>query len=356
MVSPDTIWYNILGLLQSSNVHVQRETFKKKLKAICDKFGKRRDEIGIITGARAEVYFYGEWRAVKFEAIQELAAKGTDLIFIEKEGIIEDLEKYADKYGVAMVNSRGYLTEYAHDLMKAADESGGNVIIITDYDLAGVNLASKCPEDIDWITMDDDTLAYFDLNKGTSSNYNKSLVVDTTSKKLKKHISEVMKNDVRFSNLDIDFLEDNRIEIKAVIAAVGPERFWKFIQERLEKLFPKRNYNRAILPPTKDPDIDEIDLYPNGIRSLMLRVRKVRDDAVAKKEKEIESSMENVDGFLDVSEKKKENKVSVKNAVIENKDIKKLEAEAVEVCNKMRIEIEEPNEDEDEDEDEDTEN
>ena len=64
-----------------------------------------------------------------------------------------------------MVNSRGYLTEFAHDLMVSASNSGANIMIMTDYDLSGVNLASKCSEDAIWITMDEETLAYFNLDK-----------------------------------------------------------------------------------------------------------------------------------------------------------------------------------------------
>jgi hypothetical protein len=322
--------------MQKLGIHVQRESFKSRIKKICDAYGVRRDSIGLVTGARAAVYFNGEWLSVSFDAIEDLAGKGTDVVFIEKEGIIEELKEFADKYGVAMVNSRGYLTEYAQDLMRAADAAGGNVIIISDYDLSGINLSSKCPKNITWITMDDATLQYFGLKKDDN------IVVDATHKDLIDSVTKLKNTDARFMNLDIEFLKTSRIEINAIIAIVGEERFWEFIMYKLKELFPTRNLNRAIELPTKDPDLDEIDLYPNGIRSLMLRVRKVRDDAAAKKEKEIESSQEKVEGFLDVSEKKKENIAAVKKAVAENKDIKELEAEAVEVCNRKGIEIEEP--------------
>jgi hypothetical protein len=92
------------------------------------------------------------------------------------------LKEHADKYGIAMVNSREYLVEYAHDLVKAAKGSGAHIIIMTDYDLSGVNLASECSEDISWITMDDITLQYFGLPK------NKSIVVLATNTKLIDHV------------------------------------------------------------------------------------------------------------------------------------------------------------------------
>jgi hypothetical protein len=267
--SPDTIWYLLLPIMEKYNIDVSRKYFKTLLRKICDKFGRKRSEIGVITGARAELYFDGRWRSVSFDAIGELAQNGTDIVFIEKEGIIDELKPHADKYGIAMVNTRGYLVEYAHDLMAAAVELGANIIIETDYDLSGVNLASKCTEDIPWVTMNDDTLEYFGLVK------DKRIVVRATNTKLIDHIEEIIGVDERFQNLDIEFLKTSRIEINAVIAAVGDVRFWKFIMDTLQELYPTRNYNRAIELPSKDTDADETDLYPIAIRKLIRYVREV---------------------------------------------------------------------------------
>ena len=45
----------------------------------------------------------------------------------------------------------------------------------------------------------------------------------------------------------IDYLDTRkRIEIDAVLAKVGSERFWNFILNELDEKFPNRNYNRAI--------------------------------------------------------------------------------------------------------------
>jgi hypothetical protein len=239
--------------MEKLNIHVTREYFKSLLRKICNKYGKKRSEVGIITGARAELYFDDRWESVSFDAIEELAQKGTDIIFIEKEGIIDELKPHADKYGIAMVNSRGYLTEYAHDLIEAAKELGANIVIITDYDLSGANLASKCSQDIPWVTMDDGTLEYFDLQKDST------IVVEATNKKLIERVEEIIEEDARFADLDIDFLRTSRIEINAVIAQVGDQRFWKFIMDKLQQLYSTRNYNRAIKLPSQDLGSDETD-------------------------------------------------------------------------------------------------
>jgi hypothetical protein len=331
--SPDTIWYLLLPIMEKYNINVTRKHFKILLKKICDKFGKKRSEIGVITGARAEMYFDGRWRSVSFDAIGELAQMGTDIIFIEKEGIIDELKEHADKYGIAMVNSRGYLVEYAHDLIKAAKTSGANIIIITDYDLSGVNLASKCGKHVHWITMDDNTLQYFGLAK------DKRIVVRATNTKLIEHIKEVMQNDERFADLDIKFLDTSRIEINAVIAAVGDVRFWKFILDKLQELYPTRNYNRAIELPSKDTDADETDLYPNAMRGLIRHFRGLVRDAVEEIEEKIEKDQEEVTGFLEVEAQKKKNKELVIKTIAENEDIKEIESHATELCNSCGIDI-----------------
>jgi hypothetical protein len=337
-MSIDTLWYNLLSLMQQLNIHVKRESFKARLKKICDMCGIRRDQLNLITGARAELYFNGTWESVSFDAIDELAAKGTDIIFIEKEGIPDELREFADKYGIAMVNSRGYLTEFAHDLMIAARSSGANIVVITDYDLSGVNLASKCSEDAIWITMDDETLAYFHLDKHRDA---KELVINATNTKLISSVTKLRDNDIRFCNLDITFLATKRIEINAVLAKVGPEKFWEFIMFILKKHYPKRNYNRAIELPSKDPDMDETDLYPPAIRSLFLHVREVRDTTVKTTEEQIESEQEEVEGFLEVEEQKKKNVDRVKKVIADNEDVKKIEAEIAELCHNMGIDISE---------------
>jgi hypothetical protein len=331
--SPDTIWYLLLPVMEKYNIDVSRKYFKTLLKNICNKFAKKRSEIGVITGARAEMYFDGRWESVSFDAIEELAQKGTDIVFIEKEGIIDELKEHADKYGIAMVNSRGYLVEYAHDLIDTAKSSGANIIIITDYDLSGVNVAAKCGKHVHWITMDDTTLKYFGLAK------DKRIVVRATNTKLIDHIKEIMQTDKRFAELDIEFLKTSRIEINAVIAAVGDIRFWKFIVDKLRELYPTRNYNRAIKLPSKDLEDDETDLYPNAIKKLILHIREVVEEVVEEPEKKISSEQEKVKGFLEIEVQKKKNKEIVMKVIAGNDEIKKIESSTNKLCESLGIDL-----------------
>lgn len=68
MRSTDTIWYLLLPDMQRFGIEVSRDWFKTLIKQICDKAHKKRANLGIITGARAELYFDGDWESVSFDA------------------------------------------------------------------------------------------------------------------------------------------------------------------------------------------------------------------------------------------------------------------------------------------------
>ena len=85
--------------------------------------------------------------------------------------------------------------------------------------------------------------------------------------------------------------------------------------------------------------MDETDLYPPAIRSLILHVRDIRNDAVEITEIQIELDQQKVEGFLEIVEQKKKNKDSVKQVIADNEDIKKVEAEIAELCRDDGIDI-----------------
>jgi hypothetical protein len=136
------------------------------------------------------------------------------------------LTDYADKYGVAMVNTRGHLTEYGKDLMRAAKASGAHVVIMADYDATGVKIASESPLDMPWIGINDATLEYFGLTRESVS-----ISSDTTANKAYirklvttgRHPSDATNDnagerDNRFKDVDVNFLDNERVEIDAILA------------------------------------------------------------------------------------------------------------------------------------------
>ena len=177
-----TVWYLFLPIMEKFGIEVNRDTITGYIRDLCKAAGVTRESLGIFAGARAELYFDGGWSSVSFGKIRDLAEKGTDIVCIEKQGVPEVLTEWADKYGIALLNSRGHLTEYGKDLMDAARRSGALVVIMVDYDLPGIKIASETPIDMPWIGVNFATLEYFHLTKvevsipGESNQYKNMLL------------------------------------------------------------------------------------------------------------------------------------------------------------------------------------
>jgi Protein of unknown function C-terminus (DUF2399) len=145
------IYYALRKILIEKGIKVaSREHITGSIKDVCERLGKKvrgvgfkRHELGIIAAARAQLYFRGESIGVGIDEISDLAQVGTDLIIIEKEGAVEALAPFADKYGIALVYTRGFLTEYAIELSELAEKSGCNVAILTDFDASGLLIVTK---------------------------------------------------------------------------------------------------------------------------------------------------------------------------------------------------------------------
>src|SRR5215831_12770134 len=275
----DSVWYNFQPVLQQYGITVTREHIKKLIRVICKKLGVTRESLGIFAGARATMCFNGDWSSVGFDAIQELAGIGTDVIIIEKMALVHVLAPYADKYGVALVNTTGYFTEYGKKLMRAAYNAGGHVVIITDYDMVGLHIASKIPS-IPRIGIDEETLNYFGLNK-------KAPLILSYTPRLKEREFLSYYSDV----IDRDFLEHSRVEIDGVLAAVGSERLWEYIMYKLKQLFPKRDYNRVI---QQQPVLSS----PGAIGDIENYINYVKEKATYTKWEEIQKSLANVEGMI----------------------------------------------------------
>ena len=292
----NTVWYLFLPIMEKFGIKVTRGYVKRLVKELCEAAGITRESLGIFAGVRAELYFGGNWTSVSFDSVKRLAEKGTDIIFVEKEGVPEVLTDWADKYGIAMVNTRGHLTEYGKDLMKVAKESGAHVVIMADYDATGVKIASESPTDMPWIGANDIMLEYFHLDRDTvkiksETNANKDYVrslVETG-----EHSDG--RKDERFKDVDVDFLDEERVELDAILAKVGDERFFQYIMDTLKDLYPKRDYNRAI-------EIPSYRLHARHEESIDMIDKQVQH-IVSDESDKIREELREVPGFIDVNEK-----------------------------------------------------
>jgi hypothetical protein len=140
----NSVWYLCLSWMEKYLKKIPtRSYFQNVLRKYCESKGITRLSMGLVTGDRASMYFDGDWHSVSFDAINNLAQNGTDILFIEKAAIAEVLTPFAKKYGVALVNTIGFLTEYAKDLMKAAKRAGANITILTDYEDYGLSIVAS---------------------------------------------------------------------------------------------------------------------------------------------------------------------------------------------------------------------
>jgi hypothetical protein len=81
---------------------------------------ERREELGIIAKPKATMYFNGKWTSVSYDATEDLARNGTDIIFMEKKGVVELFCEYADDYGIRWLlsNNGTTFTRQLHDTLQ----------------------------------------------------------------------------------------------------------------------------------------------------------------------------------------------------------------------------------------------
>jgi hypothetical protein len=122
-----------------------RDQIQNAISEECEKLpgNPKREDLGIFASPRATMYFRGRWYNVDIKDIPALAGRGTDVIFIEKRGVVQQIQHISDTYGVAFVNTPGHFAEYPRDLVPAIVEKGGYVIILTDFDCAGIHIAER---------------------------------------------------------------------------------------------------------------------------------------------------------------------------------------------------------------------
>jgi hypothetical protein len=109
--------------------------------------------------------------------------------------------------------------------------------------------------------------------------------------------------------VDKHFVRSRRVELDAVLSAVGSERLWEYIMHKLIELSPTRDYNRAISMPAKET------LYHKTLQDFLVYVNWYVDKTVKDEETKIQDELENVEGMIDVDEKSNEIQTRLENKV-----------------------------------------
>ena len=310
-----TVFYYLRPILLDKGAILGKNTRKyitSKINQVCKEFGFKRHELGIIAAERAQLYFKGESHGVGFTQLEELAKKGTDLLIIEKEGVADVLAPFADEKGIAILNTRGFLTEYAEDLSELAEVEECNIAILTDFDSSGLLISTVLP-DVHRIGIDFKTLEKLRLDEKTVEEENKSDDHLTSLKKMDYQIPSPY-SETEWNNM-IDYLDSGkRIEIDSVLRVRGNERFWNYIKEELDSVFPNRDYNRAI-------DIPEY-VPPKEIDDLFANIKNIVSDFQADERENISNELKDIKGFINVKPKEEEIKDRLGSNIQDNLDVK----------------------------------
>jgi hypothetical protein len=268
----------------------RRETITVRYpKDICDELGITRASIGLYTGDVAHMYFRGRKYSINISEIPKLQHKGTDILIIEKEGIAERLRPYAANSGIALIHTRGFLTEYASDLSILSEQNGGHIYTLTDCDVSGFLIAHKV-ENVPRIGIDLQTLKDLSI----TDQIDRLTDYVTPDKHHLKHIEENYPED-----LYIPFdLRHKRIEINAVLNLVEGQRFWDWIVEKIKYENSTRDWNRVIEMPKayffRPPELDlVIELVESNIAGVLTPLVKEREDEL----RDSEEYIDNVDNY-----------------------------------------------------------
>ena len=256
------LFYKIRGIM-GGKIGVRRKSFINAVVEECRKLGggdlSIREKLGIRAAVRAQLFFRGTEGAVSFEEVQRLAEKGSDLLLCEKEGIAEILEPYGRSSGVAIVNSRGFATDYVRQLLAIAKTLRGNVFLLTDLDASGLLLAKKLPEfkrigvDLEMVTF----LQRKGYLKGDPEEMWEAYDTET-GEAPKGHLMKLAKEE---QNL----VCSHRLEIDALVASVGPQHLWEAIKDRMNRV--------ACRDLTRSMELSMMELLPDGIADALKIIR-----------------------------------------------------------------------------------
>jgi hypothetical protein len=320
-----TAFYTCRKLLKSvgyADEEINRENVTEYIEHVCDEMGITREDCGIYAADRAQLYFRGKTYDIGFDDLEELAQKGVDILIIEKEGGAEQLAPLAAKKGIALLNARGFLVNYAVKLAQIAHKHGCNIAIITDLDIYGLTIATKIPN-VYRIGINFKILEHFGLNfEDVEEEYNAPSF------------------DIDFSKVateeELEFLKTKRIEIDSVMIAVGDnQKFWEYIVKELEDQFPTRNYNRGI-------DIPDY-VVPTVLEKLNDMVRFLSIRLTQDKCNEISDGYDNYEGFIDdVDEEEKANTEELKTVIETDKHVmERVLGEVQELIDKNKKKVDE---------------
>lgn len=239
---------------------INRDHITASIRDECEKLGVTREQIGVHAADRAQLYFKGKWSDVGLDEIDEQVDYGTDMIIIEKEGIITQMMLFADNKGIALLNTRGFAVEYASKLAKLADEKGCNISILVDFDVSGLLIFMKLRKtipNIKRIGVDFKTVENLGVDvEDVAEEYEapekhlkplEALLTDGLEEESKDCGDEDKAIEYAWLRSQLGYLKTKRIEINSITKELDDNAaFWDWIVQELRELFPYRDFNRSV--------------------------------------------------------------------------------------------------------------
>jgi hypothetical protein len=312
-----TVFYHLRPILlqygfSSDSESIDRQYITSEIKNVCEQYlGVKREDLGITAADRAQLYFKEQWYDVGLEEMNNLVQYGTDMLIIEKEGVVKQLAPFADEKGISLLNTRGFLTEYASILSEQARKNGCNIAILTDLDASGLLIANNIPN-VYRLGIDFDTLDYFNLSPSQ---------VEEKYKPRQNHLKPLQGLNtyaIDYKTFEtVEYVSEKRIEIDSVLATVNDNAaFWKFILSKLQEKFPTRDYNRAI-------DIPEY-VMPSCLEELNQQVREKCTLILQKERSKMKHQYSKMMGFVDVRQLNKSIPIQLRKIIESDDEIKPL--------------------------------
>ncbi len=249
------VWYLIEPYLprkKDDGEVIDRDVLVSYIREICrDDLHCRREDLKIVAGGRADLYFDGRWTSISWDNIEELSNSGTDGIMIEKDGMSRIFVGFVENYGFAVINTRGFFVDYLDDMSEQSIDKKSNFVLIRDFDPSGLLIELRARLlGIPCIGVNDEMLQYLGLTRKQVQDKHPPSDKNSHWKSVKRMARtthpELQK--------EIKYLSKYRIEIDKVHAKVGSKRLFEYVKHKLKAYH--RDLNRVV-PPSEyvQPDV-----------------------------------------------------------------------------------------------------
>lgn len=319
-------WYEVEPYvpLNGKGEYIDRDVFVSYIRDICkNDLHCRREDLKIVAGGRADLYFDGEWTSISWDNIEELSESGTDGIMIEKDGMSRIFTPFVDNYGFAVINTRGFFVDYLDYVSEKAIEKKSNFVLIRDLDPSGLIIEWVAKQlGIPCIGVNDEMLQFLGLTRKDVQNVHPPSNKNTHWKKLRK----LAETDPEIQK-EIPYLSKYRIEIDKVHVKAGSKRLFEYVLYKLKEYH--RDLNRVAYP--------NAWVQPASLGRLAYEIHRVGKKPGLEEAREIYGEQYDYDGLCDdIPARRKWNDDRVRRKIESNEHIRQVSKELKPIIKRLQ--------------------